>query len=95
MVERTYDERSGRGEMKFTFEARDLYGANLIGYKIYWNAGNEGQVNPGRYFLAAITDLSIEHFEIRNLVPGKNYRVYVSVVSDVGESEQSDGIIIL
>ncbi|CAD7959388.1 unnamed protein product [Amoebophrya sp. A120] len=88
-VDRRYNPESERGEMLMSWNMPDLYGAQHVATKIWWDYG--AGLPSGYRFLATITDTKQTTFWIRNLIRGQYYRVRYSILSDVGESARSDG----
>lgn len=69
--------------MIVTFEPRDLYGANLVGFKIYWNGG-DGTAKSKR-LLAVITDINQRHYEVRNVRKDHGY-FFTSLFTSMGRA---------
>ena len=93
VVDRRYNPDSDRGEALLQWTLPEMYGANLIAVKLYWDYGlwYNPKPRPGLRHLATITDSSVREYWLRGLTRGGQYRIFWKAVSDVGESDLSDG----
>jgi hypothetical protein len=66
----------------------DLFGAELMGYRIYMDNGNGGDIQ----YLAQIKDTSQRYYTVAGLLPARRYRFRMSVISAVSEGELTDAL---